>query len=272
MAQNFRLSFFGPAWPLVVVLLTSAPAAAESAPNCGAPAEFMRFDQPLSHSSQRLLSGQRLTIVAIGSSSTAGAGASSSAASYPSRLEAELNQRFAGNAFKVLNRGANGEEAADMIARFDKAVISEAPDLVLWQVGTNSVLRDGSLESADSLIRQGLQRLKASGADVVLIDPQFAPKVIAKPDADGMVKLIATAAKTVNVALFHRFAIMRHWQEKERIAFDKFLSPDGLHMNDWSYACIAKLLAGAIGEAAMRATTMAGAAAPGSATAQANSR
>ena len=28
--------------------------------------------------------------------------------------------------------------------------------------------------------------------------------------------------------------------------FDQFLSPDGLHMNDWSYACIAKLLANAI--------------------------
>ena len=29
-------------------------------------------------------------------------------------------------------------------------------------------------------------------------------------------------------------------------------SPDHLHMNDWSYACVAKLLAGAIAEAATR--------------------
>jgi hypothetical protein len=30
------------------------------------------------------------------------------------------------------------------------------------------------------------------------------------------------------------------------MSFDQFLSPDGLHLNDWSYACIAKLLAVAI--------------------------
>ena len=29
-----------------------------------------------------------------------------------------------------------------MVARFDADVIDEAPDLVLWQVGSNSVLRD----------------------------------------------------------------------------------------------------------------------------------
>ena len=31
-----------------------------------------------------------------------------------------------------------------------------------------------------------------------------------------------------------------------------FVSPDELHMNDWSYACVAKLLAAAIAAAATR--------------------
>jgi hypothetical protein len=34
--------------------------------------------------------------------------------------------------------------------------------------------------------------------------------------------------------------------------FDAFISPDQLHMNDWSYACVAKLLGAAIAEAATR--------------------
>ena len=33
-----------------------------------------------------------------------------------------------------------------MLARLETAVIAERPDLVLWQVGTNSVLRDKALE------------------------------------------------------------------------------------------------------------------------------
>jgi len=40
------------------------------------------------------------------------------AASYPARLEVELRSRFPGVAITVLNRGVNGEEAGDMLARF----------------------------------------------------------------------------------------------------------------------------------------------------------
>ena len=42
------------------------------------------------------------------------------------------------------------------------------------------------------------------------------------------------------------------------MTFDTFLSPDGLHMNDWSYACIAKLLAVAILDDAKPPTAIAG--------------
>ncbi|MGA8158161.1 MAG: GDSL-type esterase/lipase family protein, partial [Rhodoplanes sp.] len=83
-----------------------------------------------------------MTIVALGSSSTAGAGASSSDATYPNRLAAALKEHFPSNTITVLNRGVNGEDARDMLNRFDTSVAAEKPDLVLWQVGTNSVLRD----------------------------------------------------------------------------------------------------------------------------------
>jgi lysophospholipase L1-like esterase len=159
----------------------------------------------------------------------------------------------------MLNRGVNGDDAADMLARLDTAVIAEKPDLVLWQVGTNSVLRDKAVLPHATLLHEGLMRLKATGADIVLIDPQYAPKVIAKPHAEGMVSLIEAAAKSEQVCLFHRFALMRRWHETERLPFDTFVSSDGLHMNDWSYACVAKWLGVAIAEAATRPTTTAAA-------------
>jgi acyl-CoA thioesterase-1 len=87
---------------------------------------------------------------------------------------------------------------------------------------------------------------------VVLIDPQFAPKVIAKPDAEEMVDLISAAAKQASVDLFPRFALMREWRDKEGVPFEAFLSPDLLHMNDWSYGCLAKLLSAAMAEASTR--------------------
>jgi lysophospholipase L1-like esterase len=219
---------------------------------CSAPAQFSHLDRPLVRTARRLANGKPLTIVAIGSSSTAGAGATSPAASYPSRLDIELKRQFPGHDIVVLNRGVNGEETDQMMARFNSGVIAEHPQLVLWQIGTNTVLRDHSLQWHSLLLHQGIEELKATGADLVLIDPQYAPKVIARPETSGMVDQIALAAKEENVDLFPRFAVMRNWSEVMHLAFAVFVSPDGLHMNDWSYACMAKLLAGEIGEAATR--------------------
>ena len=237
--------------------LPSSAMAATRPAACTVAAAQVRFDRPLPRMARLLASGAPIKIVALGSSSTYGAGASTSAASYPSRLAEELARRFPGHEITVLNRGVNGDEAADMLARLDKAVIAEKPDLVLWQVGTNSVLRDKAVLPHATLLHEGLARLKATGADVVLIDPQYAPRVIAKPNADGMVSLIATAAKAEHVCLFHRFELMRHWHETEHLPFETFVSADGLHMNDWSYACLAKALGIAIAEAATRPTATA---------------
>ncbi len=235
---------------------SATPAAPHSAA-CTVATDQVRFDFPLPRTARLLMSGLPIKIVALGSSSTYGVGASTSAASYPSRLAEELVRRFPGHKFAVLNRGASGEDVGNMLARLDTAVIREKPDLVLWQVGTNSVLDDKAVQPHASLLREGLARLKATGADVVLIDPQYAPKVIAKRNADDMVSLIATTAKTARVCHFRRFDLMRHWHETEHLPFKAFVSLDGLHMNDWSYACLAKALGLAIAEAAERPTATA---------------
>jgi hypothetical protein len=99
-------------------------------------------------------------------------------------------------------------------------------------------------------VHEGIARIKAIGADVVLIDLQFA--VTVKPDAEDMVTLISVAAKQASVDLCPRFALMRGWRDRDAIPFEAFLSPDLLHMNDWSYGCLAKLLSSAMIEAATR--------------------
>lgn len=229
-----------------------ADADREAAIPCAAPSEFHWLGDPLTRTGRKLAQGEGVTIVAIGSSSTAGAGASTPAACYPSRLEAELKERFPGQRIVVRNRGVNGEEAAQMIARFERDVLPDKPDLVLWQVGTNAVLRDYVIDDEAPLIRDGVRRLKAEGAEVVIVNPQFAPKVLDKFDVFRMVDLIGAMAKSEGAGLFQRFALMRYWVESERMSFEDFTSPDGLHMNDWSYGCIARTLAAAIAEAANR--------------------
>ena len=241
-------------WLLLSVVLVGLvlPARAGPVSGCNVSLDQVRLANPLARFAQRLVSEEPITIVAIGSSSTAGAGASSAAASYPNRLAVELKQHFPNHSITVINRGVGGEEFGDMLKRFDTGVLAEHPDLVLWQLGTNSVIRDDKLSVQDTSIRDGLKKIRAIGADAVLIDPQFAPKVIVKAGVASMVELIATTAKREDVDLFPRFNVMKHWSEVDHMAFERFVSPDGLHMNDWGYACMAKGLGVAIAEAAQR--------------------
>ena len=234
----------------LVAVAPMAVAAETSVSHCVAPADLTQLELPLKRTARRLASHKLITIVALGSSSTAGAGASSAETTYPSQLMVKLAQRFQTQPIMVLNRGISGERAVDMLARFDESVSAERPDLVLWQVGTNAVLRGYEHSKSIFLIRDGIRRMKAIGADVVLIDPQFAPKVIAKPEIEDMVDLISSAAAQEKVGVFHRFALMRHWHDIDGMPFEAFLSPDGLHMNDWSYNCFANALADAIADAA----------------------
>jgi acyl-CoA thioesterase I len=221
-----------------------SPVAARAQQACVAPTEAMNLEHAPEHFRQRIAQGRPIKIVAIGSSSTFGAGASSAAASYPSRLEVELKARLPGLPVTVLNKGSNGEEANQMVARFAADVIDESPDLVLWQVGSNSVLRDHPTPAV--LIQEGIEQLKANGAEVILINPQYAPRIIAKPEAEHAVDVITATARDEEVGLFNRFAVMRYWRETEQLPFEQFVTTDGLHMNDWGYACVAKLLADAI--------------------------
>ena len=189
-----------------------------------------------------------VTIVAIGSSSTAGAGASAPDLSYPARLSVELSRLFPNRTFQVINRGVNGEEIRDMLRRFDRDVIANKPDLVLWQIGTNSVVRDHPMIDHGALIRDGINDVKRLGADIILIDPQFAPKVNAKPHAAEAINVIAKTAIIEDIGLFRRYELMRRWHVVDGMPISDFIAPDGLHMNDWSYTCLAKGLASAIAE------------------------
>jgi hypothetical protein len=150
---------------------------------------------------------------------------------------------------RVLNRGVGGEDAREMLDRMDREMTAARPDLVLWQVGTNALLHEQGVGPQASLIRAGLRRIRERGADVVLIDPQYAPKVLRDPDARPMVALLAKVADEAGIPVFRRFALMEFWHEQREIAFADILSPDLFHMNDWSYGCFAAGLAGALAKA-----------------------
>jgi lysophospholipase L1-like esterase len=125
-----------------------------------------------------LKSGERLSIVAVGSSSTVGLWVVRSGATYPEVMRQELARLRSNAAIEVVNSGRVGDTIEGNVARFQRDVLAHRPDLVVWQLGTNDVAWGGHPDDRlKSKVVQGVQMLKASGADVILMDLQYAPMV-----------------------------------------------------------------------------------------------
>jgi lysophospholipase L1-like esterase len=197
----------------------------------------------LPHVATKLASGQPVTIIAFGSSSTQGYGSSAPEFTYPNRLAAQLHRQYPGADITVVNRGKGGEDAPEMMRRLQTEVIDAHPDLVIWQVGTNAVLRDLDPGETGKMVEDGVARIQTAGADVVLVDPQYSPRVTERAaSANKIIRLLNRIADLRHVSIFPRFEVMREWHEKQSIPIDSFVIADGLHMNDWGYACFAQLL------------------------------
>lgn len=212
---------------------------------CLAPKGLSEGPTSLPRTAKRLAAGEPITIVAFGSSTTVGYGTSSPAYTYPNRLADQLRRKFPSADISIINRGMGGQDTPEMMKRFEAAVLASDPDLVIWQLGTNTVIKgsESDVDATTALVEDGISQLQKRGIDIVLIDPQYVPMVTEKKEnASRMVKLLGDVAKLKKVPLFPRFEVMRQWHENDKMPFDSFVIADGLHMNDWGYACFAQLL------------------------------
>jgi lysophospholipase L1-like esterase len=197
----------------------------------------------LPHVAGKLAAGEPVKIIAFGSSTTTSYGVTSPEFAYPNRLAAQLRRQYPTADITVVVRGKGGEDAPEMMKRLQTEVIDMKPDLVIWQVGTNAVLRNLDPAETTKLVEDGVARIQQAGADVVLVDPQYSPRVTEHAEgASQMVKLLGKVAQLRHVGIFPRFEVMRDWHERQSIPIDNFVIADGLHMNDWGYACFAQLL------------------------------
>jgi acyl-CoA thioesterase I len=231
---------------LAVALLFPTVALAATSHWCDAPPGWTSIIQPLEHTAARLNSGGPLKIIAIGSSSTVGVGATGPEQTYPSQLQVALSSRFSNLDIHVVNRGVSGQDAPEEAARLSSDVITLHPDLVIWQVGTNAVLRRDDLSADGKALRAGVAMLKNAGVDVVLMDLQYAPRVLDRSPFSVMEDLIADTANEFRVGLFRRFAVMRYWQRTHPADAPAMIGADGLHMTDAGYGCLASDLAAAL--------------------------
>ena len=226
-------------WVALVAILFGA-ATAQAANSCPADPPLPPLHLP--HLRAALAAGQEAIIVALGSSSTEGARASNPGRTYPAELQIALAEAMPNRQVAVINRGIGGQEAPAELARLEADVVAVRPQLVIWQVGANSALRKADPAVFRQLVGEGIQRLQKAGIDVVLMDNQRAPRILASGDDAAFNGALAELSRTDDVGLFSRDRLMAAW-EGEGAAPAEFIAPDRLHHNDRGYLCVARALA-----------------------------
>lgn len=229
---------------LAVLVLTAPvdPGLAQVPSACPLDAGQVSINGGLEASGVAVASGH-LIVLAMGSSSIEGVGASRPDRGFVPLLEDGLERRLPGVAITVIYRGIGGETARETADRLEREIAAHTPDLVIWQLGTNDVLRDRPMDDIFADFRRGQAILDRAGVDVLLVDPQRLPEGTLNPAFSGrnpalgqLARLIALEGGRIGYAVQHRFQAMSGWLGLDRGG----VGPDDLHLNDDGYACWAE--------------------------------
>jgi acyl-CoA thioesterase-1 len=165
-------------------------------------------------------------IVAFGDSLTAGAGVPG-AVSYPSQLQAALDTR--GFKYRVVNAGVSGETTGEGLARVD-AILASDPRIVILELGVNDGLRRYRLDEVRKNLAGIVEKLQASGVQVVLAGMQVPPRV--SPDyAAEFRKIFPDLASRYRVPLIPFFL-------GDVALVPELNQEDGLHPNAEGYSYV----------------------------------
>ena len=221
---------------------------AEDAPplsaQCQAPAADIASPAPLPNLATTLADHKKVRILAIGSSSTYGIGATSRSRNYPAQLRDILEKALSGIDVEIVNRGVSGEVAATTAERLRSEVAIERPDLVLWQLGTNDALSRVPPEQFEDIVRSTVEWLKADKIDVVLVGLQYTPRFSRDDNYKAIRDVLLKIASSENVLYIRRYEAMQFISRAR--ALPNMMSSDDFHLNDLGYRCMAEHVAQAV--------------------------
>jgi lysophospholipase L1-like esterase len=214
-------------------------------PACDLPAEALSGVRPLP-AVARALEERRLNVLALGSGSVTGPGTSGPEAAWPGRLEALLAARHPGVAVNVAVRGGRGVSVNDHLALLGESFRTEAPALVIWQAGTVEAVRGMDPDEMTEALRQGLDRIRRRGADVLVMDPQYSRFLRANSNIEPYLDKLRLVAAAGGATLVPRYDLMQHWVETGAVDLERTPRPGRAAAADRLNDCLARAIAAMI--------------------------
>jgi hypothetical protein len=224
-------------------------AAAQPQPEaCDVPASFLESEIDLSRVTNGLKDKHRLDITVLGTGSSSLAGPDGPHFAYPARLEDALKQELPGNEIKVTAHVQPKQTTANMLDSLEKILAEDHPSLVIWQAGTADAINGVETEDFRTSLEDGIDKIQAAGADVILVNMQYSPRTAAMLDVSAYADVMRHVAQQRNALLFDRLAIMQHWNDMG--TFDLYAATKKYDMARQVHECIGRALASLINAAA----------------------
>ena len=195
---------------LLLLALLLGTARAEATP-CGGPDDLIE-PVPLP-ATAAAVAARALPVLVVGSASVTGPGGSGADSAYPAQLETLLAQAFPGVRVEVVAQGGRGMVAADHLALIRAALGQRHQALVLWQVGTVEAVRGADVAEMTQALKEGTERVREAGADLILLDPQWSRFLRANADVESYRDALQAAAAAAGLGFFSRYALMNAWAE-----------------------------------------------------------
>jgi acyl-CoA thioesterase-1 len=187
-----------------------------------------------------------LTIVGLGDSTTAGTPAFRSPLEAPPKGEGNPESQYAHWMMRahpewtVLNRGINGETAAEIRARFERDVLPAKPAYVIVLAGVNDVFGGAEAETVEREL--GVMYADALDAGIVPVAASVLPYDRATPRATSAIFTLNTwiesFAKVLDIPFADTHAAVADPRSPVRLRG----SPDGLHPDVDGYRRMADAL------------------------------
>ncbi len=141
------------------------------------------------------------------------ASADGATVAYPARLEAYLRERLP-NVAVTVTTNLQPKRSAEEVAEALPAIVSERkPDLVIWQTGTVDAIRAIHPDDFRNAVDEGITAVKHAGADAVLMNLQYSPRIETMLPTTPYLDNIRAVAQQQDVPLFDRYSIMQNWNE-----------------------------------------------------------
>ncbi len=187
--------------------------AAEKKP-CAVPDDLLAVgDITLEKVAAAVKDKKKLDVLVVGSASSSIASPDGAQVAYPARLEATLREKLPGVTVTV-STNLQPKRTSEEVAETLQALVGERkPELLIWQTGTVDAMRSTHPDDFRNSVDEGITTVKAAGADALLVNLQYSPRMETMLHTSPYLDNIRAVAQQQDVPLFDRYAIMHDWNE-----------------------------------------------------------